>query len=174
MKIGFVGLGNMGNAIAVNLIKAGHKLVINDLGRELQSNLELQGAKWCDDLTKLGVGCEVVFTALPGPTDVEEVMLGANGVLNGMDTGAFYIDLTTSSVATVTKVAAAAASRGVRMLDAPMTGKILNARDASLTLHIGGDTVDFKACEPLLKLLGQELRHVGPLGAGTAAKLAQT
>ncbi|MFZ2207633.1 MAG: NAD(P)-binding domain-containing protein, partial [Porticoccaceae bacterium] len=106
MKIGFVGLGNMGNAIAVNLIKAGHKLVISDLARELQSNLELQGAKWCNDLARLGAGCEVVFTALPGPADVEEVMLGARGVLNGMDPGAFYIDLTTSSAATVAKVAA--------------------------------------------------------------------
>ncbi|TAL07144.1 MAG: NAD(P)-dependent oxidoreductase [Porticoccaceae bacterium] len=174
MKIGFVGLGNMGNAIAVNLIKAGHKLVINDLARELQSNLELQGAKWCDDLAKLGAGCEVVFTALPGPTDVEEVMLGANGVLSGMDRGAFYIDLSTSSVATVAKVAAAAASRGVRMLDAPMTGKIKDAREASLTLHVGADAADFKACAPLLKLLGPEVLHVGPPGAGTAAKLAQT
>lgn len=172
MKIGFVGLGNMGNAIAVNLIKAGHKLVINDLARELQSNLELQGAKWCDDLTKLGVGCEVVFTALPGPADVEEVMLGAGGVLSGMDQGAIYIDLTTSSAATIGKMAAAAANKGVRVLDAPMTGGVLNAKEASLTLQVGADAADFKACEPLLKLIGQQVLHLGPLGAGTAAKLA--
>jgi 3-hydroxyisobutyrate dehydrogenase-like beta-hydroxyacid dehydrogenase len=172
MKIGFVGLGNMGNAIAVNLIKAGHKLVINDLARELQSNLELQGAKWCDDLAKLGAGCEVVFTALPGSAEVEEVMLGAGGVLSGMDQGAFYIDLTTSSAATIGKVAAAATDKGVRMLDAPMTGGVLSAREASLTLQVGAEPADFKACEPLLKLLGQQVLHLGPLGAGTAAKLA--
>lgn len=172
MKIGFVGLGNMGNAIAVHLIKAGHKLVINDLARELQSNLEIQGARWCDDLAKLGAGCEAVFTALPGPADVEQVMLGAGGVLGGMERGACYIDLTTSSAETVAKVAAAAADRGVHMLDAPMIGKVADARGASLSLHVGGAAADFEACAPLLQQFAREVVHVGPTGAGIAS-LAQ-
>lgn len=168
MKIGFVGLGNMGNAIAVHLLKAGHKLVINDLAREMQSNLEIQGARWCNDLAKLGAGCDAVFTALPGPADVEQVMLGAGGVLGGMERGACYIDLTTSSAETAARVAAAAASQGVRMLDAPMIGKIADARAATLCLHVGGDAADFATCAPLLKQFAREVVHVGPAGAGVA------
>lgn len=101
MKIGFVGLGNMGNAIAVNLLKAGHQLFINDLARELQSNLEIQGARWRDDLVKLGSEAEVVFTALPGAAEVTAVMLGDQGVLAGMKAGTCYIDLGTNDDATL-------------------------------------------------------------------------
>lgn len=166
MKIGFVGLGNMGNAIAVNLIKAGHQLFINDLARELQSNLEIQGARWRDDLTRLGSEAEMVFTALPGPEEVAAVMLGDQGVLAGMQPGTCYVDLGTNANPTLAKLAAAATARGVRMLHAPMTGGVGNARDASLRLAVHGDAADFEACAPVLRAFAQEVVHSGPLSAG--------
>lgn len=166
MKIGFVGLGNMGNAIAVNLLKAGHQLFINDLARELQSNLEIQGARWRDDLVRLGAESELVLTALPGPEEVEAVMLGDQGVLAGMQAGTSYIDLGTNSDATLAKLAAAAAARGVRLLHAPMTGGVGDAHDASLALEVHGDAADFESCAPLLREFAQKVVHRGPLPAG--------
>lgn len=166
MKIGFVGLGNMGNAIAVNLIKAGHQLFINDLIRELQSNLEIQGARWRDDLVKLGSEAEVVFTALPGPAEVAAVMLGDQGVLAGMKAGTYYIDLGTNDEPTLAKLVAAGDARGVRVLHAAMTGGVVNARDGSMALAVRGDAAAFDACAPLLRQIAQEVAHRGPLPAG--------
>jgi len=166
MKIGFVGLGNMGNAIAVNLIKAGHQLFINDLARELQSNLEIQGARWRDDFVKLGAEAELVFTALPGPAEVASVMLGETGVLAGMKAGTCYIDLGTNDDATLAKLAAAGNARGVRVLHAAMTGGVANARDASLTLEVRGEAAAFETCAPLLRQIAREVVHRGPLPAG--------
>ena len=163
MKIGFVGLGNMGNAIAVNLIAAGHQLYINDLARELQSNLEIQGARWRDDLARLGGECEVAFTALPGPEEVVAVMLGERGVLAGMQAGCCYIDLGTNDDATLARLAAAAAARGVRVLHAPMSGGVGDARGASLTLDVRGDAAAFQTCAPLLRQIAREVTHRGPL-----------
>lgn len=166
MKIGFVGLGNMGNSIAVNLVAAGHQLYINDLTRELQSNLEIQGARWRSDYAKLGGECEVAFTALPGPEEVAAVMLGEQGVLAGMKSGTCYIDLGTNSDATLAKLAAAAAQRGVRVLHAAMNGGVGAARDASMTLDVRGAAADFEACAPLLRQIAAEVVHRGPLPAG--------
>jgi len=166
MKIGFVGLGNMGNAIAVNLLKAGHQLFINDLARELQSNLEIQGARWRDDLVKLGSEAEVVFTALPGAAEVTAVMLGDQGVLAGMKAGTCYIDLGTNDDATLAKLAAAGDARGVQVLHAAMAGGVANARDGSMTLDVRGDAAAFDACAPLLRQIAREVAHRGPLPAG--------
>lgn len=166
MKIGFVGLGNMGNAIAVNLLQAGHRLVINDLVREMQSNLEIQGAKWRDDLSALGADCDLVFTALPGAPEVEEVMLGARGVLAGMRPGTCYVDLGTEPDTTLAKLAAAAVAKGVRMLHAEMRGGVFKARDASLRLEVRGAAADLEACRELFEDIALEVVHLGPLPAG--------
>lgn len=166
MKIGFVGLGNMGNIIAVNLIKAGHQLYINDLTRELQSNLEIGGARWRDDFPKLGGEAELVFTALPGPAEVEAVMLGEKGVLAGMKSGTCYVDLGSNPDATLARLAAAAVAKGVRVLHAPMTGGVIEARDGSLTLEVRGDAADFETCAPVLRQIAREVVHGGPLPAG--------
>ena len=138
MKIGFVGLGNRGNAIAVNLLRAGHRLVINDLAREMQSNLEIQGAKWCDDLRLLAQGCEAVFTALPGPAEVEQVMLGDSGVFAGMAPGTSYIDLSTSSA----KVAAVLAAADGTLLEkrAERLDTLLEITDADYDVRFARST----------------------------------
>ena len=163
MKIGFVGLGNMGNAIAANLLKAGHQLFINDLARELQSNLEIQGARWRDDLAKLGGEAEVVCTALPGAAEVTAVMLGETGVLAGMKAGSCYIDLGTNDDAALAKLAAAGKAKGVQVLHAAMTGGVANARDGSLTLEVRGDAAGFESCAPLLGQLAREVNYRGVL-----------
>ncbi len=163
MNIGFVGLGNRGNAVAVNLLRAGHRMVIHDLVREMQSNLEIQGAKWCDDLRLLAQGCEVVFTALPGPAEVEQVMLGDQGVFAGMAPGTCYIDLSANTKPVVAALAAAGAARGVRVVHAAMVGGIANARDASLKLEVHGAVADLDACRTLLEQIAGEIVHLGPL-----------
>lgn len=166
MKIGFVGLGNMGNPIAVNLLQAGHRLFINDLARELQSNLEIQGARWRDDLSALGADSDLVFTALPDPAEVEEVVLGARGVLAGMRPDTCYVDLGSEPDATLAKLAAAAAASGVRMLHAEMRGGVRDARDASLRLEVRGAAADLEACRELLEEIAREVVHLGPLPEG--------
>jgi len=166
MNIGFVGLGNRGNAIAVNLLRAGHRLVINDLAREMQSNLEIQGAKWCADLGRLAQGCDAVLTSLPGPAEVEQVMLGDSGAFAGMASGSCYIDLSANAGAVVAALAAAGAERGVRVVHEAMIGGVANARDGSLKLEVRGAAEDLDACRPLLEQIAGEIVHLGPLPAG--------
>ena len=104
MKVGFVGLGNMGNPMASNLIKAGHQLTVHDLRREAATNLLEMGANWADAPRDVVPGSDVVFTSLPVPRDVEAVVLGENGILDGSDRGTVYLDLSTNSPTAIRRI----------------------------------------------------------------------
>ncbi|MBQ0720389.1 MAG: NAD(P)-dependent oxidoreductase [Gammaproteobacteria bacterium] len=165
MKIGFIGLGRMGNPMVVNLLAAGSKMVIHDLVREEASNLELQGAKWVDSVKEVAELCDVVITCLPGQQQVDELVLGANGLFNNLAAGSIYIDMTTTSAAAIRHLGQEAAKRGVRILEAPLEGRIVNAREASLVIHAGGDDELVGEMEATLQPLG-EVRNEGALGCG--------
>jgi len=171
MKIGFIGLGTMGRHMANNLIKAGHELVVHDVRREAAAPHVQAGAKWADSAGKLAETVEIVFTSLPGPAEVEAVALGEQGLLGGLRPGSVYFDLSTNSPATVRRVHQVLAARGIDMLDAPVSGGPRGAETRRLALWVGGDENVFKRMKPVLDAIGDQAFYVGPIGAGSVAKL---
>jgi 3-hydroxyisobutyrate dehydrogenase-like beta-hydroxyacid dehydrogenase len=171
MKIGFIGLGMMGSGMAANLQKAGHDLVLHDLRRAAAEPYLAAGAAWADSPRAVAEAAEVVFTSLPGPPEVEAVALAENGLLAGMSRGKAYFDLSTNSPTMVRKIHAAFAARDVYMLDAPVSGGPRGARTGKLALWVGGDEQIFNRYKSVLDAMGDKARYVGPIGAGSVAKL---
>ena len=171
MKVGFIGLGMMGSGMAANLQKAGHDLVVHDLRRAAAEPYLAKGAVWADSPRAVAEASEVVFTSLPGPPEVEEVALGANGILAGMSRGKAYFDLSTNSPTMVRKINAAFAERDVYMLNSPVSGGPRGARTGKLAFWVGGDEQIFNRHKAVLDTMGDKARYVGPIGAGSVAKL---
>jgi 3-hydroxyisobutyrate dehydrogenase-like beta-hydroxyacid dehydrogenase len=171
MKVGFIGLGNMGNPMAMNVLKAGHSLTVYDLRRETGRNLEEAGAQWAVSPQDVAAQSEVVLSSLPGPPEVEAAVLGEKGIFAGLGQGAAYIDMSTNSPTTMRKIAEVGAVRGLHVLDAPVTGGVPRARDATLTILVGGEKADFERFQPLLSTIGKHVFHMGPIGCGNVTKL---
>ena len=171
MRVGFIGLGNIGNPMAVNLAHAGFELVVHDLRRELTDNLIAMGASWADSPHELAAGTAVVITSLPGPPEVTTVVEGPGGVMEGIREGATLIDMSTNSVPEIRRMGDVLASRGVAMLDSPVTGGAANARQGKVTMFIGGEQASFDRVRIVFEGIGDKIFHMGPLGAGTTTKL---
>ena len=171
MKIGFIGLGTMGRHMASNLMQAGHELVVHDARREAAAPHLAAGAAWAGTPQSVAEATEVVFTSLPGPPEVEAVALGAEGLLAGLTTGKAYFDLTTNAPAVVRRIHAVFVARGVHMLDAPVSGGPRGAATRRLALWVGGDEAVFTRHRPVLEAIGDQPHYVGPIGAGSIAKL---
>ncbi len=171
MKLGFIGVGNMGNPMALNLIKAGHSLLVHDIRREAAANLEEAGATWVNSAKEAATGVEVAFLSLPMPADVERVVLAENGALAGMRSGGTIIDMSTNSPAVVRGLAEKTKAKGVTFLDAPVSGGVRGARNATLAVMVGGDKAVYEKYEPLLKAIGSNVFHCGDSGAGNVVKL---
>lgn len=171
MKIGFIGLGMMGRGMAANLQKAGHAFTVHDLNRTAAEPYLENGAGWADTPGALAEACEVVFTSLPRPVDVEAVGAGADGLVAGLKPGSVWVDLSTNSVEVVRRLHAGLAARDVGFLDAPVSGGPAGAASGKLAIWIGGDRAVFDRCQPLLDTMGDQARYIGESGAGTIAKL---
>jgi len=171
MKVGFIGLGTMGRHMASNLMKGGHELVVNDVRREAAGPHVQAGAKWADSPRAVAEATEVVFTSLPGPVEVEAVALGAQGLIHGLAKGKAYFDLSTNSPALMRRIHAEFATRGIHVLDAPVSGGPRGAESRKLALWVGGDKAIFDAYRPVLDAIGDQPYYVGPIGAGSVAKL---
>ena len=171
MKIGFIGLGTMGRHMASNLMKAGHQLVVNDVRREATAPHLQGGASWADTPRAVAEATEVVFTSLPGPAEVEAVALGEQGLHAGLADGKVYFDLSTNSPALVRRIHEVFKRRGIHMLDAPVSGGPRGAESRRLALWVGGDEDVFKRYRPVLDAIGDQPYYVGPIGAGSVAKL---
>jgi 3-hydroxyisobutyrate dehydrogenase len=171
MNIGFIGLGTMGASMASNLQAGGHGLVVHDIRREVAAPHLEAGATWGETPRDVAKASEVVFTSLPGPAEVEAVALGDQGLLAGMRMGSVYFDLTTNSPTLVRQLHATFAARGVHVLDAPVSGGPRGARTRKLALWVGGDAKIFQRYKPVLDAIGDQAHHVGPIGAGSVAKL---
>jgi len=167
MRLGFVGTGTMGSLMARGLIDAGHRLAVHDLRREAAAALCAVGAAWADSPRATAEASEVVFTSLPGPAEMEHVVLDPSaGILAGLKAGGGYVDLTTNSPGVVRRVAAACRERDVAMLDAPVSG-----RPPAMTIMVGGEPATFATYRPVLACMGRNIFHVGGTGAGCVAKL---
>jgi 3-hydroxyisobutyrate dehydrogenase-like beta-hydroxyacid dehydrogenase len=171
VKVGFIGLGTMGASMASNLQKAGHELSVNDLRRETAAPHLAAGAVWKDTPRHVAEGVEVVFTSLPGPVELEAVALGKDGLIHGMGKDAAYFDLSTNSPAVVRRLHAAFKDKGLSLLDAPVSGGPKGARTGKLALWVGGERAVYDRFKPVLDAIGDQPYYVGPIGAGSVAKL---
>jgi len=167
MKLGFIGTGTMGNPMVCCLIDAGHQLTVHDVRREATTNLCEMGATWAENAREVAAASEAVFTSLPGPTEMEFTVLDPdNGILAGLPTGGAYIDMTTNSPTVFRRVAEACLSRGIEVLDAPVSG-----RPPRMTVMAGGDAATFAKYRPIFESMAGNIFHMGGIGAGCATKL---
>jgi len=171
MRVGFIGLGIMGASMASNVQKGGHELVVHDLRAEAATPHLAAGAVWARTPREVAEASDVVLTSLPGPPEVEMVALGDSGLLAGLSTGKAYVDLSTNSPTVVRRIHATFAQRGIPMLDAPVSGGPRGARTRKLAIWVGGDAAVFQRVKPVLDAMGDQVRRVGDIGAGSVAKL---
>ena len=171
MKIGFIGLGTMGASMAANLQKAQHRLVVNDVRKGAAKAHIGAGAEWADTPRAVAEQCDVVFTSLPGPPEVEAVVFGADGLLEGAHPGMAYFDLSTNSQALMRRVHAAMAERGAQAFDAPVSGGPKGAQTGKLAIWVGGDKASYETHKRVLDAIGDQAAYIGPIGSATVAKL---
>ena len=171
MKVGFIGLGTMGASMAANAQKGGHALVVHDIRRESAARHLAAGAIWADSPRAVAAASDVVLTSLPGPPEVEAVASGPDGIAAGLRAGAAWFDLSTNSPTLMRKLHADFAARGAHVLDAPVSGGPRGAASGKLAIWIGGEEAAFDRCKPVLDAIGDQARYVGPIGAGSVAKL---
>jgi 2-hydroxy-3-oxopropionate reductase len=170
--VGFIGLGIMGRPMARNLLKAGYPLVVHSRGQGPVQELVGAGAKAASSAREVAGQVDVLITMLPNSPDVELVALGPDGIQDGARRGLLYLDMSTISPLVSQKVGKALAAKGVRMLDAPVSGGEKGALDAALSIMVGGEKADFDAALPIFQAMGKTITHLGPLGAGGFTKLA--
>lgn len=172
-KVGFVGLGIMGGPMARNLALAGYELVLYNRTRSKAEELAAEvGAKVAEIPKEVARSSGVIFTMLPGPPEVEEVVAGEDGLLEGAGEGSLIIDMSTSSPVLARELARIARKRGVGMLDAPVSGGDVGAEEGTLSIMVGGDKEDFERARPLFEVMGETVTHVGPSGTGQLVKAA--
>jgi 3-hydroxyisobutyrate dehydrogenase len=171
-RIGFVGLGVMGHSMAGHLLKAGYALHVFTRTRAKADDLVAAGATWHDSLAGLAKAADLVITIVGYPRDVEQCHLGPDGLVANCREGALLIDMTTSSPELAQRIHAAARARGIGSLDAPVSGGDVGAREARLSIMVGGDRADFDAALPVLQVMGKNIVHQGPAGSGQHTKMA--
>jgi 3-hydroxyisobutyrate dehydrogenase len=171
MKVGFIGLGQMGRHMAASVIRSGRDLAAFDLRPETRDDELLAGATWAGNAREVAEQSEIVITSLPAPPQVETAVYGPDGVLSGLRPGSWYVDMSTSTPNQIREIAAEADKRGIGVLDAPVAGGIRGARLGSLTIMVGGPVDAYEACLPVLATIGEQIIHVGGTGAGHVAKL---
>jgi 2-hydroxy-3-oxopropionate reductase len=169
-KVGFVGLGIMGAAMAGNLLEAEHELVVHNRTRTKAEQLISYGALVADSPREVAEVSDIIITMLPGPPEVDEVVAGEGGLLEGAREGSLIVDMSTSSPVLARELARMARERGVRMLDGPVSGGDVGARDGTLSIMVGGEENDFERAKPLFEVMGETVVHVGGAGAGQVVK----
>jgi len=171
MKVGFIGLGTMGGGMALNLRRAGHEVVVHDIREEAGARHVEAGCRWAETPRQVGEASEVVFTSLPGPVEVEAVALGEEGLLAGMAPGTAWFDLSTNAPSVMRRLHEEFAAKGVAVLDAPVSGGPAGAAGGTLALWVGGDEAEYDRFKPVLDAIGDKAKYIGPIGAGSIAKL---
>ncbi len=169
--IGFIGLGNMGGGMSMNIARGGYKMVVHDLNWDTATQLLEYGAEWAGSPKELAEVSDVIFTSLPGPTEVEAVATGDEGLLNGIKSGSVWLDLSTSSPTLIRRLAGVFEKKGVTVMDAPVSGGVRGAKHGRLAVMVGGDKTVFEKLRPLLESFGDRVTHTGDVGSGSICKL---
>ena len=170
MKIAFIGLGTMGIGMSLNILKAGHEVTVHNRTRRKEEEVAKEGANQAPSPRQAAEGAEIIVTMVSDTPDVEEVVLGANGVIHGAPQGAIIIDMSTISPAATRQMAEELGEKGIKMLDAPVSGGPEGAQNGTLAIMVGGDAADFEKALPILEIMGKTVTHVGPIGAGQITK----
>lgn len=172
MKIGFIGTGVMGTGIISNLLKAGNQVTVYNRTKAHAATVLERGAHWADDPASLTASNEIIMSMVGFPQDVRQVYFGDRGVLSVVKSGQLLIDLTTSQPSLAKELTAAAAKKGAQMLDAPVSGGDIGARQGTLTVMVGGDRQVFEDHRDLFQQFSKEVHYFGPAGSGQHAKMA--
>src|SRR5215218_1814277 len=170
-KIGFIGLGIMGRPMAKNLMKAGYELVLHNRSPEKAEELAEEGnATAAGSPREVAEACHIVITMLPDSPDVEAVVAGEDGVLEGIRDGALLVDMSTISPVVTEELSEKVRKQGASMLDAPVSGGDVGAIEGALSIMVGGSEEDFERARQLFDVMGKVATHVGPTGAGQVVK----
>ena len=169
-KVGFIGTGIMGAAMAGHLMDAGFELSVYNRTKSKAQALIDRGARWCETAGDCAKDQDVVITIIGYPKDVEQVYLGAGGIVESAKAGAYLVDMTTSSPILAEKIFAAAKAKGLHAVDAPVTGGDVGARNATLAILVGGEEDAFNALQPVFKAMGNNIVYEGSAGAGQKTK----
>lgn len=172
MKVGYIGLGRMGRGMAMNIQRGGFDLIVFDQVEEATAPLAAAGAKVAASIGEVARAADVIFTSLPGPPQVEEVVFGQDGLLDNITADKALFDLSTSSRSLALRIHEAFAEKGASMLDAPVSGGPAGAESGDMAFWIGGDKQVYEQYLPVLRSMGDKPRHCGPVGSGTVVKLA--
>ena len=170
MKVAFIGLGTMGESMARNVMKAGNELIIHNRTREKEEALSAEGAARAASPREAALEADVIIVCVSDTPDVEAMIMGKDGVINGAQPGSVVVDMSTISPVATQKMAKALAEKGVGMLDAPVSGGSEGAQKGTLSIMIGGEAADLEKALPVLKTMGQTITHIGPSGAGQFCK----
>ena len=171
MRLGFIGVGNMGGPMAAHVVGAGHDVGVFDLRAESVDPLEEAGARRASSPADAADGAEAVLLSLPMPTDVEEVVAGNGGLLDALDSGTAILDLTTSSPSMSRQLAQTSSERGIAFLDAPVSGGVYGARKGTLAVMVGGPEDVFETYKPVLETFAAKVVLCGDVGAGNVVKV---
>jgi 3-hydroxyisobutyrate dehydrogenase len=170
-RIGWIGTGVMGRSMCGHLLAKGYQATIYSRTREKAADLIAKGAAWAASPREVAAQSDVVFSIVGFPADVREVLLGEHGALTGAATGTILVDMTTSEPSLAIEIETAAKARGVHSLDAPVSGGDIGARNAALSIMVGGDATVVDSVRPLLECMGKSIVHQGPSGAGQHTKM---
>lgn len=171
-KIGFIGTGVMGKSMIRNLKKAGYELYIYNRTKEKAEELIEEGAVWCDTPGECAKNRDVVITIVGYPKDVEEVYFAEDGILENADEGTYLIDMTTTSPKLSVRIYEEGNKKGLHVLDAPVSGGDVGAKKGTLAIMVGGEKIDFEACQDVLAAMGTSIVYEGPAGSGQHVKMA--
>jgi len=172
MKIGFIGTGVMGNAMASHLQKAGHQLYVYNRTKSKAQNLIDAGAIWCENAKEVAIAADVIFSIIGIPADVEEVFLGSEGLVNHAKKGTILVDMTTSTPELAQRIYEAGQENGIHCVDAPVSGGDLGAKNGTLTIFVGANVDVYEKLLPLFNVMGKNIVYLGEAGAGQHGKMA--
>ena len=171
MQLGFIGVGNIGTPMCRHLIEAGHDVLVFDVHPSNLARMVSLGAQQAESPKAVALACDIVFSSLPGPREIEHVALGTDGIADAARPGLIYVDLSTNSPTVAQRLCATLAAKGVTMLDAPVSGGVVGAEGATLAVMVGGDASAFETVRPLLQHIGANVFRVGDSGSGCVAKV---
>jgi len=170
MKIAFIGMGTMGVGMAMNILKAGHDVIVHNRTREKEESLAAAGAQRAASPREAAANAEISVICVSDTPDVEAIILGDKGVIHGAPQGSIVVDMSTISPAAARRMAEMLAEKGVGMLDAPVSGGSEGAQNGTLSIMVGGDSAVFEKALPILETMGKTITHVGEIGAGQVTK----
>lgn len=169
--VGFIGTGVMGKSMAGHLLKAGYRVLVYTRTKAKAEDIIQAGAEWKETVAGLAAESRLIVTMVGYPSDVEEVYLGENGILNHAQADSYFMDMTTSTPSLAARIYTAAKEKGMHALDAPVSGGDIGAREARLSIMVGGDEEDFEAVRPVLEIMGKNIVYQGKAGSGQHTKM---